>query len=59
MAYPQGEETMDNMLIVGIMVVLCILINPFISASETKKVASAEEVSEDDEMVEEDEEVAN
>lgn len=54
---------MDNMLIVALMVVSCILINPLVSAAEVKKVAAAEqtdtqsgESDEDDETEEEEEE---
>ena len=55
---------MDNMLIVALMVVSCILINPFVSASETKKVAAVEQTQPDneedfDEEDEEDEDSCN
>ena len=46
---------MDNMLIVALMVVSCILINPFVSASEVKKVAAVEETQLDDQEGESDE----
>ena len=46
---------MDNMLIVALMVVSCILINPLVSATEVKKVAAAEEQADDTQSGESDE----
>ena len=39
---------MENMLVVALLVVSCICINPFISASETGKVAATEQTQTND-----------
>ncbi len=48
----KGEKTMDNLLVIALIVVSCIVINPFISASEnapvTEQVAAADQNGSDD-----------
>ena len=65
LSWPAEEEKkrMDTMLVIALMVVSCTLINPFVSATELKKIAAVEqtdtqqgESGEEDETEDEEEE---